>query len=378
MGRGVGPSDLQSRVREFRLRAGLSQQQLAGLVGLTRQAISSIESGDYVPNTAVAIRLARALGCSVEDLFVTRDLIWPSSVHLVRPISGSGVRLTLAKVRGRWVGYPLTAGQEVQEGFVYAGGVLEGGPGGLRLLAPSDELEHTALLLGCDPSLAIVSAHLSRWSRDARLIWLSAPSERALAAVGRGEAHLAGTHLLHVESGEFNVPQARQVLAPQGGIVVVLAHWEQGLVVPPGNPKGLRDVADLARPDVTIVNREVGSGSRSVLDLLLARAGILPQALRGYDRVVNSHLAVVRAVACGAADAGIALRAVAGVLGMDFIPLIQTRFDLVVPRDQIEHPAVALLLDLIQGRPLRAELAALPGYDVSRMGTIVADIPAMA
>jgi molybdate-binding protein len=186
------------------------------------------------------------------------------------------------------------------------------------------------------------------------------------------------SHLPDRASGDFNVAQARRVLARTGGLVVTYASWEQGFVVPPGNPKGLRGVADLARPEVRLVNRELGSGSRALIDELLAGARVPPSALSGYDRVVTSHLAVARAVGSGAADVGIGLRALAHACGLDFVPLADVRFDLVIPRDHLEHPAVAVLLEVLQSRALRTELAALPGYSVGRMGTALADLPSAA
>lgn len=376
MGRRIPPPPVESRVRAARLQRGLSQQDLAARVGLTRQAISAIESGQYIPNTVVALRLAQALGCRVEDLFVLPAPAPAPAVRLVQTPPPDTRRLALVNVRGQWIGYPLTADWGLVEGFAGADGLLPTPDAPPLFLTAPDRLERTALVLGCDPSLGLVSAHLARRSGEARLLWLSAGSTAALAALARGEAHLAGTHLADPATGEYNLPQARQALARTGGLVIAFATWELGLVVAPGNPKGLRSLADLARPGVRIVNREPGSGARALLDHLLARAGIPPTAIAGYDRTVTSHLAVARAVASGGADAGIALRATARLLGLDFVPLDEARFDLVVPRDLLDHPAVALLLDLLQSPALRAELAALPGYDVTHLGTVRADLPA--
>lgn len=380
MGRRIATPRLESRVRAARLMKGLSQQELAERVGVTRQAISAIESGHYIPNTAVALRLAQVLGSRVEDLFVLAETVDPQPIQLAAPSSPDVRRLAVVSIRGRLVGYPLAAGRELQEGFVSADGLLTHGGASVQaeLLTTPEHLERTALLLGCDPSLSILSTHLARRGCGPRLLWLSASSQAALDALAKGDIHLAGSHLCEPKSSEYNVPHARRALAGMGGLVIAFTRWEQGLVVAPGNPKGLRTVADLARPGVRIVNREPGAGSRALLDELLARAGVPAAAVPGYDRLVDSHMAVARAVASGGADAGIALRATARVLGLDFVPLAEAHFDFVVPRDQLDHPAVALLLELLRSYPLRAELAALPGYDVSRMGTIIADIPATA
>lgn len=380
MGRRVAAPNLENRVREIRLEQQLSQQALAERAGLTRQALSAIESGQYVPNTVVTLCLARALGCRVEDLFVLPECTAPHPIHLAGPLTPGARRLAVVNVRGRWVGHPLSDGKGISEGFVSADGLTapDGTPATTRLLAPPEQLERTALVLGCDPSLGILGAHLGRRTVAARLLWLAASSQAALDAVARGEAHVAGSHLRDPETGEYNLPQAGQLLARTGGLVVAFARWEQGFVVATGNPKGLRCAADLVRSDVRLINRDPGSGSRALLDELLAREGVPAEAVSGYDRVVGSHLAVARAVSAGAADVGIGLRATAYAFGLDFIPLAEARFDFVVPSDQVDHPAVALLLDLLQSRALRVELGALPGYDVSHMGTVVASFPAAA
>jgi molybdate-binding protein len=148
--------------------------------------------------------------------------------------------------------------------------------------------------------------------------------------------------------------------------------------VPAGNPTGIRTAADLAQPGLRLVNREPGAGSRALLDGLLAAAGVSGQAVAGYDRTAASHFEVAAAVASGGADAGIALAAAALTYGLDFVPLAEVRFDLVIPADHLAHPAIGLLLEALQTRALRDELGALPGYDVSEMGAIRAEYAATA
>jgi molybdate-binding protein/DNA-binding XRE family transcriptional regulator len=370
-------SELLSRVRAVRLAWGLSQAELARRAGITRQALSAIEAGQYLPNTAVALRLARALGCRVEDLFGLGGLPAPAPVELAGPPDPTATRLVVVNVRGRWVGHPLGEGKGLQEGFVPADGLLTD-PERPELTAAPERLERTALVLGCDPALSILAAHVERANPGVGLRWLGAPSGAALAALSRGEAHIAGSHLPDPDGREYNLWEARRTLGRVGGLVVAFAAWELGFAVRAGNPKGIRGPADLARPDVRLVNREPGSGSRTLLDGLLARAGVDPGQVEGYDFLVGSHLGVARAVAGGGADVGVTLRAAARALGLDFIPLAEARFDLVIPRDLLDHPAVAALLDLLQRRSFRAELGALPGYHVGRTGTVVAVVPAAA
>jgi len=368
---------LVSCVRAVRLARGISQAELARRAGITRQALSAVEAGHYLPNTAVALRLARALGCRVEDLFVLADAVPASAVEMADSAGPGPTRLLLASVRGRWVGYPLGEGRGLQEGFVPADGVLADQEI-LELGVPRSRLERTALILGCDPALSILAAHVERVNPDVGLRWLGAPSRAALASLAWGQAHVAGSHLPDPDGRNYNLWQARRTLGKIGGLVVAFAVWELGFAIRPGNPKGIKGAADLARPDVRFVNREPGSGSRALLDELLARAGVDPGQVNGYDFVVGSHLGVARVVAGGGADVGVTLRAAARALGLDFIPLAEARFDLVIPRDLLDHPAVASLLDALQTRPFRAELGALPGYDVSRTGTVIAQLPSAA
>ena len=374
MGRRAVVSALRGRVREVRAAQGLSQAELAGRTRLTRQAISAIEAGQYVPNTVVALRLARALHCSVESLFA----IPPDDgreLRIVPHAAERSRRLAVASVGGQWIGHALADAREIQQGFVSADAVLSENRADSQatFVTSSELIERTALLLGCDPSLGIVSAHMARRSPDTRLLWLSAASQSALDSVAKNEAHLAGTHL-HGE-GEDNLGQARLALKATGGLVMEFARWEQGFATAAGNPKSIRGIEDLARPDVRIVNREPGSGSRALLDSLLQRQRIASEVVRGYERIASSHLSAAAIVANGAADVAITLRASAQAYGLDFIPLDQVRFDFVIPRPYVDHPAVAPMLDVLQSERLRAEIGALPGYEVTTMGTLRAEIP---
>lgn len=380
MGRQGADPSLQNRLRLVRTAQGLSQQELARRARLTRQTVNAVEAGRYVPNTAVALRLARALGCSVEELFHLDDTPVERQVHTIGHTAVPSSRAVVANVGGRLVAHPLAAEHALQEGFASADAVLFPSRDRViaRLLVSLERIERTALVLGCDPSLSVLASHLARRSPEARLAWLPASSRQALDAIARGEAHLAGSHLRNPDGEGYNVVHASAALGPQGGLVVALAAWEQGLIVAPGNPKGVRSAADLARPDVRLVNREPGAGTRQLLDELLDREGIPVERVQGYDRELPGHLAVARAVFTGGADVGLALRAAAEVYGLDFIPQAQVRFDLVIPRAVLDHPAVSLLLEVLQSRALKREIEALPGYEVRDMGAVIADIPTAA
>lgn len=377
MGRRTAADDIRNEVRSLRLARRLSQQELAGRAGLTRQGVNAIEAGRYVPNAAVALRLAQALGCRVEDAFLLPEQTVERRAELATPPRGAGERVLLGTVGRRLVAHPIVGPRLCPDGFVASDGLAINSAGDVRLFVTPELPERTAFLVGCDPSLGILSSWVSRRAPDTRLVWLHGSSQPALDALAQATAHVAGIHLPDDEGGGYNIGQARQAL-PGGGLVVSYADWEQGFIVAAGNPRHLRGAADLARPGVRLVNREPGSGSRVLLDRLLARAGVPASAVAGYGHVVSTHMAVARAVGAGAADAGIGLRAVASAMDLDFVPVADVRFDLVIPREHLRHPAVEVLLDVLQSASLRAELAALPGYSVARTGSALADLPAVA
>jgi molybdate-binding protein len=153
--------------------------------------------------------------------------------------------------------------------------------------------------------------------------------------------------------------------------VVTFARWEEGLVVATGNPKRLRKVEDLARKNVTFVNREPGSGSRALLDQLLKKAGIAKGAVKGYPRVAYGHLAAAYAVVSGDADVCLATRSAAQTFGLDFLPLHSERYDLVLRRRTLDIPSVQTFLDVLQRAALRRQLEVLAGYDTSHTGSLL-------
>lgn len=361
------------RLKEARQSRGLSQGQVAEMVGVKRQAIYDIESGRYLPNTEVALRLARHLGCRVEDLFSEEAGGEKRPVVVAGGDAPALSRVSLVRVRGRLVAYPVDGRQAFGHELRPADGFLEEG-GRVRLFSSPECLESTVLLLGCDPAFSLLAAHLSRVAPAAKVACRFASSHRALEGLAAGHAHLAGTHL-HKSSGPgSNVKLARERLAGFGGKVLGFSLIEEGLMVSPGNPRRIRSAADLSTGKARFVNREPGAALRILLDDLLSTHGIPGSAVKGYDRVVHTHNEGAQMVAYRLADAALGLRSVAAAFGLDFVPLAEVRCDLVVPGDMLEHATVRIILDLLQSRPLREEIASLPGYDSSRTGDTIAQI----
>jgi molybdate-binding protein/DNA-binding transcriptional regulator YhcF (GntR family) len=193
-----------------------------------------------------------------------------------------------------------------------------------------------------------------------------------LIALERGEADIAGSHLLDEETGEYNTPFMRRILPGEDVVLVNLVHRQQGLIVRRGNPKGIHRMEDLARPDVTIVNRQRGAGTRVLLDLRLRELGISSESVRGYEHEVETHTGAAAAVASGTADVGLGIQSAARAMDLDFIPVARERYDLAILQTRHESPEVANLLATLHSESFKAVARELGGYDTSDTGKIMA------
>ncbi len=298
--------------------------------------------------------------------------------------SDDWVRVRLGRVGGGLVAAPLPRGAGVLTSLVRADGLLivpaalEGHDAGeeveVRLLRDLDAVERTIVAIGSHDPVLDLAASLLR-ARDPAQTLVSGPvgSLGGLVALRDGLCHLAGCHLLDPESGEYTLPWIRRVLPGREVDVVRLVHREQGLIVAPGNPHGIEGLGDLAR--VRYVNRQRGAGTRVLLDHELARCGIEPGAVDGYEREEPTHLAVAAAVAAGRADAGLGVMAAARAFGLGFVPVAREPFDLVMAPGE---PAAAPLLELLGDAEFRAQVEALGGYSTEEMGRVVGAPPPAA
>ncbi len=293
------------------------------------------------------------------------------------------LRVTVGRVGERVVAAPLPRGAGVITSLVRADGIvlIPAGVSGLeagervcvRLYCSPAEIDRTIVALGShDLTLDLMAQHLAE--RGRRLTSANVGSQGGLVALRRGEAHFAGCHLLDPETGEYNLPYLARYLSGVAVVLVTLVGREQGLIVAAGNPKGIRDLADLARPDIAFVNRQRGAGTRVLLDYHLSRLAIATESIHGYHHEEYTHLAVAAAVASGRADCGLGIRGAAGALGLDFVPLFKERYDLVIPRQHYVSPLLQPLLNLLADDAFRRDVAAVPGYDVSTMGSAVAEV----
>ena len=291
------------------------------------------------------------------------------------------VRVILGRVQGRLIAMPLQRGAGVITSLARADGILQI-PQELegheveetvrvRLLRPHEQLDHTLIMIGShDNSLDVLANELKR--RDSRLHLSSSNvgSLGGLMAIRRGQTHLAGSHLLDTETGEYNFSYIERYLKGTPVRLVQLAMRQQGLLVRPGNPKNIRGIEDLLRPEVSTINRQAGAGTRILLDYCLKQAGLSPDGIRGYDQEEFTHMAVAVNVLSGRADAGMAIFASAKALQLDFIPIAEERYDLVIPETSWADPKIQLVLDIIVSGSFRKMVTALGGYDVSASGTV--------
>lgn len=373
-------SDLRNNLKSIRTRLGMSQQDLANIASVTRQTISGVESGLYAPSVAITLRLAKALGCQVEDLFwLERDLPEIEAV-LAKPVpNGQQLRVSVARVGGQWIAYPLIGKDAFRQDMIPADGEGTSQTGTnkvrVRLLDDNlDTLHNTVVIAGCAPVISLWARATERWHPQLRVQYNFANSMAALHSLCRGEAHIAGMHLYDPETGEYNTPFVRDVLAGREAVLITLGVWEEGLLLKSGNPMGIRTVSDLVAGGATIVNREIGSGSRMLLEQTLQKEQIPFDAVQGFDNILKSHQDVAQAVVRGVADAGMSTASVATAFGLGFIPLHRSRYDLVILKEYLEEAPVQQLLSTLGHRMVHSQFEILGGYDISKIGEVVATV----
>jgi putative molybdopterin biosynthesis protein len=290
------------------------------------------------------------------------------------------VRVKLGRVGDKLIATPVSRGAGVTMSLVRADGLLvvpagregigEGQTVSVELLRPLEEIQETVVAIGShDTALDLMASFLRRTGSGYYLSSAHVGSLGGLLALKRGEAHMAGVHLLDEATGDYNSSYVRRYLG-RPVMLVLLAKREQGFLVPRGNPKNICSFRDLARDDVTYVNRQRGAGTRLLLDYHLKQESIEPAEVRGYSREEFTHLNVAAAVKSGAADTGLGILAAAKALDLDFVPITWEEYELCVPVDQADQPGVQAVLELINRADFRQAVADLGGYDVQETGRI--------
>ena len=347
------------------------------VIGIPGYPVSAAMTGEII----VAPILARWLGRrpyqpQVVRAALTRKVTSPAG-------DDDYLRVAVGRVGERLLAAPLARGAGVITSLVRADGITilprgsQGASAGdeveVRLYRSLGEIEQTIFAIGShDITLDLIAQFLSEYDR--RLASANVGSLGGLVALRRGEAHLAGSHLLDPETGEYNLSYIRQYLPGLPVRVVALVGRQQGLLVPRGNPKGIHSLQDLARPEVSFVNRQRGAGTRVLLDYHLERQSIPPQEISGYNQEEYTHLSVAAAVSSGRADCGLGIAAAAHALDLDFVALFQERYDLVIPIEHISGTLLSPLMEVLESEDFKQAVNRLPGYDTAVMGELVAEI----
>ena len=343
--------------------------------------MSAVESGHSDPSLRVALGLARALGMTVEELFGPGEPGDPVLARPVAPVSAPGSRVALATVGDTFVALPLDADLAARLGFGAAGGLtvraggsqgaqetqgVHGAPGGQEgqrgqvAVRPIGPPRPTVVVAGCDPALPLLETPLALLDPPLAFAWWPCGSAEALRLAAAGLVHAAGVHRVGSREGDDTSG------IPGGADVVGFASWREGLVVRPGD--GVRGLDDVARQGLRLVNREPGAQARTLLDRERLRLGLKPSQLPGYDSLAAGHLQVAAAIVGGLADAGVSSEPAALAYGLDFIPLAEEHFDLLLPAKHAASREVQGLLKVLTSPWLLAQLASLPGYDAARCG----------
>jgi putative molybdopterin biosynthesis protein len=307
---------------------------------------------------------------------------------LARPLSSrlgveEFIRVKLGKVGDVMMATPASRGAGAVMSLVQADGFLrvpansEGlGTGEkvqIELLRAEHEIQNTLVFIGSHDNILDVLANLLHRLRPVcRLSSAHVGSLGGIMAIRRGEAHLAGTHLLDEETGEYNISYIKKYLPEMGLQLINLTFREQGLLVSRGNPLNIRGFTDLARREVRFINRQRGAGTRLLTDMHLKRLGINPDQVNGYEREEYTHMNVASAIVSNSADTGLAIRAAAVALDLDFIPVAEERYDLILPKKFLHDPKVVALLQTIrENKEFRQTVANLGGYDLRDCGRVM-------
>ena len=295
------------------------------------------------------------------------------------------MRVNIGKVGERYVATPLSRAAGSITALTRAEGILripalsEGitrdSEIEAELLVGEEELLNTVVIIGShDITLDILGDEIRRTGKSIRISSGNVGSLGGLLALRKGRSHMAGSHLLDTETGEYNISYIKRYVKGLSVSVFHLVLREQGLILPKGNPRSIRGIEDLAGTDVAFVNRQAGSGTRVLFDHHLKQAGISADLIRGYEHEEFTHMAVAVDVLSGAADAGMGIRAAAVALDLDFIPVAREQYDLIIPTAMLDHPNILAVLETVRSGHFRERIVALGGYDPSKSGELFMEV----
>lgn len=372
----IGVLDGKKIQQYLNLDSGANLQDIP-IIGVPGFPVSAALTGEIFVEPLLERWLGRSASSPIEvEAQITRKITSPAG-------DDDYLRVIVGRVRDRLLAAPLSRGSGVITSLVQADGIviLPSGVQGLqagstvrvRLYKTLSEIDLTIFAIGShDMVLDVLGQFLAQ--RNRRMSSANVGSQGGLVALSRGEAHLAGTHLLDPETGVYNLKYVQQYLPDVPLKLVDFAIRQQGFLVLPGNPKSIHALEDLTRPDVRFMNRQRGAGTRVLLDYHLGLSGIAAGQIRGYNQEEYTHLAVAAAVASGRADCGLGIPAAADALMLDFVPMYSEKYQLAIPEEFYSAELLRPMLDLFDDAEFRSAIAKLPGYDVSSMGDIAAEL----
>lgn len=354
----VSERSFQHRVQQQRAGRGWSQDELARRAGLSRTAISAIETGRVVPSTAAALALAEAFDCRVEDLFLLAGRARREAPRWAWPPAAEPARFWRATVGSDSVLYPV---ERTAVGLVPADGTVDGEK---LALHPSADPQRTLVLAGCDPAVGLIAAELARVS-SVRLLPLTRPSRQSLDLLRQNLVHVAGIHLQDPGTPRGN-RQAVREFAGRGYKLLRLTRWQEGLALAPG--LGIDSITRAVAANLRWVGRVEGSGARRCLDWILEGRRPLPA---GYHHVAADHSGVVETIRTGWAQAGICVHLSALEAGLDFLIAREEDYDLCYREEMEDDPRLQALLEAVRSHSFRRALAELPGYQSAHTGELI-------
>jgi putative molybdopterin biosynthesis protein len=347
------------------------------IIGIPGYPVSAILACELFVKPLIAAMLGLAAP-QRERILVTSTRRLPSKLGVEE-----FVRVRVGRV-GEWiVATPLSRGAGVITSLTRADaiiriprlieGIEEGEATEAELLVGKEAIERTVVVIGShDLALDLLASWIRREDPSLTLSSNHVGSLEGIIALKKGYAHMAGSHLLDPVTGEYNIPYIQKYLSGVEVKVIHLAYRQQGFVLPHGNPQGINSLSDLARDNIRFINRQRGSGTRVLLDYLVEKEGIDTAQIKGYGEEEFTHLAVAVAIESGRADVGLGIYGAAKALGLDFVPVEQEQYDLIIPQAFFDNAQVQKVIEILRSEEFRAQIEELGGYDTSRMGEEVA------
>jgi putative molybdopterin biosynthesis protein len=350
----------------------IKEKPIVGIPGYTVSATLSFEQ--FVKPVLYSLQGLSTPKTRTLRVYPSRDI--PSKLG-----TEEFIRVNIGKVDERPIATPLprAAGSITTltraEGIIripaLSEGITQNEEVDAELMVDEEEIQNTVVVIGShDMTIDILGDEIRRSGYNIRISSGNVGSLGGLMALRKKTCHMAGAHLLDTKTQEYNIPYIKQYLKGTQMHVFHLVLRDQGLIITKGNPKGIQGLNDLTRDDITFVNRQAGSGTRILLDYRLGQTDIKPESITGYNNEEFTHMAVAVDVLSGAADCGMGIFAAAQALGLDFLPIVQEQYDIIVPSSIVETPNIQTIIQTIRSEAFKERVTRLGGYDPSQSGQL--------